>query len=743
MPVKVFICYASKDEGLLKELKIHLTRLERDGLITLWYDQHIGPGTEYKSEIGQHLNEAKIILLLVSQDFIASEYCWEKELPRALERHERGEARVVPVIVRPADWEEGKLGGFPVLPKNARPITLWEYQDEAWQSVAKGLRKIVNELENLNRELGQPISLATVVEQPTLKSIKHNKREMAPDHPSSSTHFFTTIRPPRPRRQKHSLWLILGSLVALILIVSGYLVYMKISTNNPIGYQSITLAGSEKITIGLSDGSFSFTTQDDLDAVKDSSGNNLPNSANGEACIYRNNQKITDQDQHIITVVAVVSLSKSNSDNGYSFGLGNAALQGFCQKQSYYNDPQQHNPFKVRIRVANIGIQDASVLQKTMPFITQHLIALKEQDKTFIGAVGFAFSASLDDPEHNSHVMEQLKVAGIPVISTAASSSDSQFVDAWKGYFYRMNRGNDVEAKVAANYAYNVLPKKTAFIFYNSNYTFSSSLEAAFKKDFRGTISGEREVTAADSSDFKNYLKDLNDNPPGMIYCACFAATIPPDFSTLSKDLQNYPNLKDGNVVLMGADALYSPEGGNSNIAYKNMYFTAWAFPDVISHLCDSKAQCSLEQICMPEAEQTCTSDQIGFYATYCKTFNPDVYNQDPTKYRDNCRQPYGSSRPGRSTMMAYDALSTLLWAYDHRLSDPTSLLENVLKELPNVSFQGITGWIQLRPTSSNPVNKMVLVVKVGSEGYGSVQAYCGKFTAVISDYSLCQQESN
>src|SRR5437868_6409053 len=96
--VEIFICYARNDQALLNDLQKHLVPMVRQGLITMWHDTDISPGTEWEEEINKHLNTAQIVLLLVSPDFMASEYCYSKEMKRAMERHERGEARVIPVL---------------------------------------------------------------------------------------------------------------------------------------------------------------------------------------------------------------------------------------------------------------------------------------------------------------------------------------------------------------------------------------------------------------------------------------------------------------------------------------------------------------------------------------------------------------------------------------------------------------------------------------------------------------------
>src|ERR1044071_5498966 len=100
-PVELFISYAGKDEALRDELIKHLAALERQGLIREWHGRKIAPGADWDGEISEHLSQAEVVLLLVSPDFIASSYCYDVEVKKALERHERGEAVVIPVILRP------------------------------------------------------------------------------------------------------------------------------------------------------------------------------------------------------------------------------------------------------------------------------------------------------------------------------------------------------------------------------------------------------------------------------------------------------------------------------------------------------------------------------------------------------------------------------------------------------------------------------------------------------------------
>ncbi|NJM74266.1 MAG: toll/interleukin-1 receptor domain-containing protein, partial [Scytonema sp. RU_4_4] len=124
----------------------HLKLLERQGVIKAWYDRKITAGDEWKTEIEKQLNSAQIILLLVSADFLASDFSWSVELERAMKRHEVGEARVIPIILREVDWHEAPFAKLQALPRNAEPVTNWANRDQAFTDIAKGIRRVVEEL---------------------------------------------------------------------------------------------------------------------------------------------------------------------------------------------------------------------------------------------------------------------------------------------------------------------------------------------------------------------------------------------------------------------------------------------------------------------------------------------------------------------------------------------------------------------------------------------------------------------
>ena len=146
VPIEIFCSYAHEDEPLQQELKKHLSALQRQGRISLWHDRLIAPGTDWAQAIDHHLNSASVILLLISSDFLASDYCYGIEMQYALARQQAGEARVIPILLRPADWAGTPFAYLQVLPTDAKPITSWSNRDEAFADVAAGIRRAIEDL---------------------------------------------------------------------------------------------------------------------------------------------------------------------------------------------------------------------------------------------------------------------------------------------------------------------------------------------------------------------------------------------------------------------------------------------------------------------------------------------------------------------------------------------------------------------------------------------------------------------
>jgi hypothetical protein len=139
----VLFSYSHADEHLRDRLEKNLTMLKRQGVIETFHDRRIAAGNEVDSSISTELERADVILLLVSTDFLASAYCYDIEMNRALERHERGEARVIPVILRPCEWKEAPFGKLMATPRDGKPVTSFPDLDDAFLQVTQAIRQAV------------------------------------------------------------------------------------------------------------------------------------------------------------------------------------------------------------------------------------------------------------------------------------------------------------------------------------------------------------------------------------------------------------------------------------------------------------------------------------------------------------------------------------------------------------------------------------------------------------------------
>jgi TIR domain len=145
-PLRVFYSYSHHDRRMLERLYAHMVMLRREGLITEWYDGAIDAGSEWRDEIARELEAADVILLLVSADFLASEFCYEQEMLRAVERAHRGDALVIGVMMRAvAGWERSPFAEFQVVPQDGRPVSKWSNADDAYRHVVERIRSAIGE----------------------------------------------------------------------------------------------------------------------------------------------------------------------------------------------------------------------------------------------------------------------------------------------------------------------------------------------------------------------------------------------------------------------------------------------------------------------------------------------------------------------------------------------------------------------------------------------------------------------
>jgi hypothetical protein len=164
--MRAFISYSHRDEAALERLHIHLANLKREGLIETWYDRDILAGGGFDAEIAEQLEEASLFLLLVSPDFLHSNYCYEIEMTKALGRHEAGDARVVPIIIEPCEWKQTPLGKLKAVPRDGKPVSEWTNANNAFLDVTQELRRVVTSERPASRQAASARALPSH-EQPT------------------------------------------------------------------------------------------------------------------------------------------------------------------------------------------------------------------------------------------------------------------------------------------------------------------------------------------------------------------------------------------------------------------------------------------------------------------------------------------------------------------------------------------------------------------------------------------------
>lgn len=144
--IKIFISYAHEDEKYKEELEKHLKPLKRRNVIDSWNDREILPGVEWEEQIKTKFESAEVILFLISPDFISSDYINDVEIKKALDRYNKNEVIIIPIILRPVDFSYLEISKFQALPKDGKPISSWDDPDEAWYNVSVQLRKVFNAL---------------------------------------------------------------------------------------------------------------------------------------------------------------------------------------------------------------------------------------------------------------------------------------------------------------------------------------------------------------------------------------------------------------------------------------------------------------------------------------------------------------------------------------------------------------------------------------------------------------------
>ncbi|MBF0155231.1 MAG: toll/interleukin-1 receptor domain-containing protein, partial [Magnetococcales bacterium] len=145
-PVKIFISYAHEDEAYKDALLKFLKVLTRQKKIQPWMDRQIRIGEEWRPQIEQALRECRLGILLISADFLASDFIQDEEVPQLLEQHRTGRTRLVPIIIRHCPWTKDQIARYQALPKDGKPVKSYADSDQAWTEVTLNIAEILAEL---------------------------------------------------------------------------------------------------------------------------------------------------------------------------------------------------------------------------------------------------------------------------------------------------------------------------------------------------------------------------------------------------------------------------------------------------------------------------------------------------------------------------------------------------------------------------------------------------------------------
>lgn len=203
MNTQVFYSYSHKDEKYREKLETHLSILRKEKYIDEWSDRKISPGANWEENIDENINSADIILLLVSSNFLASDYCYDTETIRALERHSQQEAIVIPIILEPCLWEISHFANEKIqaLPTDGKPITTWDNEEEAWLNIAKGVLAVSKDINKKKDKNPKNTQGAT-------KDIKDDPRNIRSDIKrflcTFSSYYFSPLRISKWGRKQNS-----------------------------------------------------------------------------------------------------------------------------------------------------------------------------------------------------------------------------------------------------------------------------------------------------------------------------------------------------------------------------------------------------------------------------------------------------------------------------------------------------------------------------------------------------------
>jgi eukaryotic-like serine/threonine-protein kinase len=766
MPIKVFIGYSHEDQELHKKLREHLIPLERSRKITIWQDQEISAGTNWEREIITHLNEADLILLLVSSSFIASHYCWNTEMQTTLERHNDGTARVIPIILKPALWEDTPLGQLQVLPTGARPVTEWHSQDAALDNVVRGIRDVMRDPRIIlgDGALTSPPSTADLSElmtsKPDYPNVGSHSGQTFPlqknggASPSTGVQEQTTaitlsaslpnpspppetslVLPPLRKQLLLSVRVsrrqaLLAAPLVLLLVLAPPLAWSFLhpamsSFSLPNTVMAVQAPDGE--LIGLSDGKYVFDTKSPATDLKKQAAQKLQQGDTGtaisllsaahnqetsdaEALIYQENIRVISGGNYITLVVGTTLTGTSKA-----IALGHEDLQGAYVAQREYNDTaDQHGGIKVRLLIANSAGKTDDDTSHYTSLVAQQIVSVAQQDKTIVGVMGWNLSAL------SFAAITPLTQAHIPMVSIAAADNLTKI----SKYFFRANAPAAVQAKVAAQYSLQTMKATSVAIFVATANDYSRSLADDFKANFvgnGGTTVATEEYTVGDADTqparLETKLQDALQHHPDIIYFAGY----PADVSILLQHLQpSDPPVVGGSALYKLGSYTYVTHAGLSHL-----HISALAYPDEWDILCSS----GLSQACSKPL----------FFTDYPQAFDDGKHQQ----------APYGYTRADSGTTLDYDATMAFLKASEHLAKESLThdQMQQALAGLTGSNaLQGAAGQLAFG-SDGNPINKAITIV-CNKNGFFQLDVVVGQFLVngpLLAEYptkSVCAYET-
>ena len=682
-PLGVFCCYARKDQQRLNELRTHLAPLRHQGLVTLWADTDIDAGTEWEKELGLHLNTAHIILLLISPDFIASDYCYNKEMKRALERHERSEARVIPIILRPCAWKKAPFGKLQAMPRDAKPITTWDNSDEAFNDVSERLRDVVEEIlaeeEKARRLLREAEERRRQIEKERLRQIAEEERLRREAEGRRRQIEKERLRREAEERQRQIeekklrlerlrlqlkrlrlqqiivFWLIL-CFIGIGLVGTAFLIHRSSQPQPMISCEtrttdlrscgsglgiSNTLIRGKEYTIGLNE---DFRHQFDPTNADEKTIESL--------ILTQNN--VAEKAQHF-TIVLATTLSKSTSDQ-YT---GLEELRGALVAQQEYNN-ESHNTIKMRLLVANLGVK--AIAAASVPIVARQIAlyaANAPQKDHCLGVAGFPFSETLMSG------LPVLQANQIPVVGSSPSSNEFSRISG----FHRVEPSNSQQETYMLDFIQEVLHPQKIMILSDTSDDFSKDLGSGLTSlltSLRNEVQTGSYI-GGDKTSIDYAIRAIESTNPDLLLFTGF----PADLNTLKTDM-----IQQGLRIprILGSQTLYElgaytqPKPGFPN-NYANLIFSSFAFPDEN------------------------TPSMKHFQRLYASILDPSG------KFSGT----YGKGRAGSHAALSYDAILAIQQAVDNSLVNGTlPSLAMVSNALNTVSFTGATGKIVFSPSSGS-----------------------------------------